>query len=94
MLYEMDINFLIGKWALRAEENPQSDYSIATKECIEELRNLMERTHFEESQEVASEEQKMLDSMTPEELHDYFMESQADYQLSSLEGQEKDWLYN
>lgn len=94
MLYEADINFLLSKWALRAEENPQSDYAIATKECIEEMRNLMERNHMIEFQEAATEEQKMLDSMTPEELHDYFMESQADYELSSLEGQERDWLYN
>jgi len=89
MLYESDVNFLINKWALRAEENPQSDYAIATKECIEEMRNLIERTHLEEFQETASEEQKMLDSMTPQEMYDYFMESQADYyMLSSLEGQD------
>ena len=94
MLYEADINFLLSKWGIRAEENPQSEYSLAIKECVEELRNLMERNHLEEFQETADEEQKMLDSMTPEELHDYFMESQADYELSSLEGQERAWLYN
>lgn len=85
MLYEADIRFLIEKWVLKAEKTPEKQYSTGVKDCVEDLRNLIDRIHQEEFNNY-------IESLTPEQLKEYCDEQEADYQLSSIEGQEGQWF--
>jgi hypothetical protein len=76
MLYESDIIFLIQQWENRAAEKHEDPYLIALRECIEELRKVL-NAHYDE--EAAADDIA---------LAQFVAEQEADRYLSSLESLE------
>lgn len=72
MIFPSDINNLLSKWRERLKTNTRGDasYWLALNECIVDLQGLLDATLNEQLQQM--EKDRFLDTLTPEELYEYF----------------------
>ena len=75
MLYESDINGLLSKWEAHLDSQP-SEYKIGVRDCIYDLRCLMDKNHEEEALAQEAFEQTL--KMDEEYWNDYFNNLTAD----------------
>jgi hypothetical protein len=86
-MYEGDLSNLVRQWEDRASFEPSSSYAIATKECAEEVKNLINQWHLEQSAQ-----DDILAQLSKEELEATIEEWKADDVLASGYLQEQDLI--
>ena len=80
-----NINSLLSQWEGRLSQEYDTSYKDALRECIFELKSMIDEEHLEDA---LAWEQEMLNNMPSNEILDYLQSQEADSYLSSMEAHE------
>ena len=76
-----ELQAMVQDWQQRALSSIDDGYRIAVKECIHEIKELLNKTEEERAKEMEEEYNAYFNSLTPEEqkrLSEYLQEQEAE----------------
>lgn len=79
MIHDSDLIALLSQWKKRLQTHNSPDYNCALGECIYDLQNLLDNT-FDYQDYL----QEKMSHIPMDELEEYFMEQEADSQISQM----------
>lgn len=87
MIYFTDLKNLMEQWEQRASDSTDSSYAIALKECVYDLKNLIDTTLDQQNKDWEAAKEEYLKKFE-DEVCKTLLEEEADDYLASMEAHE------